>query len=183
MAGRLPRVTGAVGSIDTAGEGGFYGGHIYQPSNPATATSVLVANNDVRVYQFVLPFRVVIGKIVFEVSTTAASGLCSVGLYDVRKNRVVHAGAISTTSAGIKDIDLSASVTVEPGVYYVAFTGDNTTFKLRAITRSALQIDLERQNAVRSGTSANDSVSGVLPTALGDLTDLEHDIAGVWFEP
>ena len=183
MAGRLPRVTGATGSVDTAGEGGFFAGTL----NPTTVslTAALGANNRVLVSQFVLPFRVVVGKIVFDITTASAAGLASVGIYDKDKNRLLHAGAVSTTVAELKSVTLGTSVTLEPGVYFVAHTADNNTaqFRLHRTETSVLLAAFMTKNANRMGRAANNSVSGVLPATLGAITPIAQNIVGAYFEP
>jgi hypothetical protein len=182
MAGRLPRVTGAVGAIDTAGEGGVFTPGFGLPV-AVTETTTLSGANLVRAIQIVLPLRVVVGKLVFEVTTTSASDLCSVGIYDKDKNRLFHSGAVSTTSAEIKDINLASSVTLEPGVYWSAWTGDNTTFKLRAAVTGTTANAIFRTNSSRCGAAANSSSSGVLPATLGDITGASLNAALIYLEP
>ena len=168
MAGRLPRVTGATGSVDTAGEGGFWGVAIDLPTSYTVSTAPTAVD---RLYtiQFVLSFRAVVGKIVFEVSASEADKFCGVGLYDVNQNLVLETGAVSTAAAEIKDIDLAAAVTLEPGVYYLGWIQTSTsTLRMRGFSGNAnVGAILTKNNAGRSslGTGAA-GLGGALPATI-----------------
>ena len=167
MSGRLPRFPGVVATVDTAGEGGFFA-----PTNmPQTDTSTAADTgaDQVRVIQFVLPIRAVVRNVVFEVVTLSAGGLASVGIYDKDSNRLLHSGAISTATTGVKSGVVSPSVTLEPGVYFLAWTFDNTTARFRGVLPTGF-LTLLSKNATRTGFAANASVSGVLPATLGTIT-------------
>ena len=125
MAGRLPRVTGATGVVDTAGEGGFFGGTVFAAHEIGVET--MDSTDEVVAYQFVLPFRAVVGRITFRVSTTEDSTFAGFGIYDKDGNRLVHTGAVSVASGGVKSTTVTA-VTLEPGIYIHAWTADGTTF-------------------------------------------------------
>ena len=170
MAGRLPRVTGATGSVDTAGEGGFYTPTIFQAGDTGTAQTQVTSNNQVQVTQFVLPFRAVVGQLTFEVTTASASGLFGVGLYDKDKNLLLKSLGISTTAAEFKTESLASSVTLEPGVYFVAFTVDNTTARSRTNVSGTMRTFPNEAGNIRNGVAANAGSSGVLPATLGAIT-------------
>jgi hypothetical protein len=167
--------------IDTVGMGGFFGGTV-NPATATTTTSALTANQ-VRVMQFVLPFACTVRKVVSEITTLSVGGFYGVGLYDAAGNRVVTTGAQSTTNTGIFSVTLSTPVTLVPGVYYSAWTGDNTTVILRALTTGQTSETYMRTNAARNGSAANASAAGVLPATLGTITSTAYNVAAVWFEP
>ena len=179
MANQLTRYA-TVATVDTAGEGGFFG--VFPFGGSGGVGVVLGAANRVRVQQFVLPFREIIRNIVFEITTLSVGGLCSVGLYDVGKNLLVHSGAISTTLAEFKNTAVTA-VTVEPGIYYLAWTGDNNTFILRTFASGDAAMNALRQNGTRVGRAANSSTAGVLPATLGTITNEFIASPSVYFEP
>ena len=172
MAGRLPRVSGAVGVIDTTGEGGFYSGTIWAPAGAGT-TQTMSSANEVVVYQFPLPFRVVIGRITFNVNTLEAGKVVGVGLYDKDGNRLVHTGAISVAGTGIKSTTVTA-VTLEPGIYFHAWTADGTTvavFAAAAISDGTAGSMSQQGTPAKVGVAANASSTGVLPATLGVVTN------------
>ena len=179
MANQLTRYA-TVATVDTAGEGGFFGGLPF--GGKGVAGTTLGANDRVRVHQFVLPFRTIIRNIVFDIEVASASGLCSVGLYDVGKNLFVHTGAISTTTDEIKNTAVTA-VTLEPGIYYLAWTGDNNTFKLTSLSIGDAAMQPLRINGTKVGRAANSSSSGVLPATLGAITVENINVPAVYFEP
>ncbi|KKK75866.1 hypothetical protein LCGC14_2869420 [marine sediment metagenome] len=176
--------TPAAATVDTAGEGGFFGGAVNGTALDDTA-SASGAADQVQAYQFVLPYRAVVGKIVFEVTTLSVGAFASVGIYSADGNtRLVHAGAISTTLAEVKDVTLASSVTLEPGVYVFSHTVSDATAKLRAfITSDAIGSGFRNTNGDRQGNAANASVSGVLPATLGAITTTGTNIAAAYFEP
>ncbi len=180
MANQLTRYA-TVATVDTAGLGGFYTPNIHEAAVSGEG-SVLSVNNQIKVNQIVLPFRAVVGQFVFRVTTVSASGLCAVGLYDKDKNLIVRSGAISTTGAGIKNGNTNVTVTLEPGVYFTTWTGDNTTFRLRAA--GTPDSGIPNVNGVdRVGNAANPSVAAILPATLGALTAGTHAPIVVFYEP
>ena len=183
MANQLTRYA-TVATVDTAGEGAFLGGIIY-PNSAAISTETLASANDVMVYQFVLPFRAVVRNIGFQVQTLEVGKLAGFGLYDVNGNLLVHTGAVSTTTTGRKFTSVTA-VTLEPGVYFLAWTADGTTFAyITAVNISTgTQAAFWNQSATRVGKAANASSAGVLPATLGTITaDITIILPLVLFEP
>lgn len=181
MAGRLPRVTGAVGAVDTAGEGGFWGETVLMPETSATTVITTVADR-VRVAQFVLPFRAVVRNVTIQILTLETSGLASVGIYDVSKNLVVDSGTFSTTSTAVLSNAITA-VTLEPGVYWSAWTGDGTTMAARFVNGTSGASDISKKVTVKRGRAANASSSGVLPATLGAITAETIPSITVLYEP
>ncbi len=181
MAGRLPRVTGAVGAVDTADQGYFIGVSIYFP---VVATAAIVGSADeIRVTQFVLPFRVTVGKIVIEISTGSASGKMGIALYDKDSNLVLESGAISTTSTGVISTSITA-VTIEPGVYFLADTADNTTVQTRKVTfPTQVRGLMNKQTVKKHGTGANSSTAAVFPSTIGAISDASNTPTMALFEP
>ena len=169
MAGRLPRVTGAVGSVDTAGQGYFFAVFI---SPTSASTQLLIATEEVRAVQFVLPFRATVNRIVTEVTTTGGSGKkYGLGLYSADgQTLLTETGALDANSA-TTNITTITQITFEPGVYWFAWTSDSTTVKLRggAVTSGVLILDtLTTKRSVVAGNSP--SPAGVLPSSLGTMT-------------
>jgi hypothetical protein len=167
--------------VDTADEGGFFGFLINTPQTNAGAGIAGGVANRVFVTQFVLPFRVVVRNIVFDVTTQEIGALAGVGLYNPAGERVVTSGAISTTGAEVKTVAITP-VTIEPGVYFVAWTCDGTTAAGRFATGGTSFINIVNKNAVRVARAANASSAGVLPATLGALTGESHNTLMVYFE-
>ena len=180
MANQLTRYA-TVATVDTAGEGGFFG---FLVNTPQTSNSVVITTvaDRVLVTQFILPFRVVVRNIVVDITTLEVGKLAGFGLYDAAKNLAVDSGAISTTTTGVKTVSITA-VTIEPGVYYVAWTCDGIVAKSRFASNGSFYINMVNENATRTARAANASSSGVLPATLGALTEESHDTLMVYFEP
>ncbi|KKM92895.1 hypothetical protein LCGC14_1213940 [marine sediment metagenome] len=174
-----------IATVDTPGEGGFYGGTAWAPAAGGSTQTIVVAN-DVAVYQFVLPFRSIVRNITFNVNTLEAGKFAGVGLYDKDRNRLVHSGAVSVAATGPKSTAVAA-VILEPGVYFHAWTADGTTGALFAVagvsdgTGGAMSA---RVVPAKIGIAANPGVAGVLPATLGVITtNLNLKLPVTYFEP
>ena len=174
MAGRLPRVTGAVGAVDTVDQGYFFGYTIQEPTTKSTG-ALVATNNKVRIYKFVLTFRATVGKIAWELETGVNSSKSGIGLYNVDgTTRLVHTGGIDTQIADQGVIQTSVTaVTLEPGVYTLALTSTSTSVIARVINLTGNGMNLVNEGATLPsfGIAANSSSSGVLPATLGVITD------------
>ncbi len=174
MANQLTRYA-TVATVDTAGEGYFIGVGIYAPASLTGTGTIVSANDEVQVFQFVLPFRVVVRNIVTSVVTQAGAGKkYGVGLYDVDKNLVLETGAIAGDGGTVKNKTSITAVTLEPGVYYHAQTTDDAaTLKMLGYSFSAAPQDvLNEQTEKRWAKATNTASAGVLPATLGDLTNV-----------
>ena len=181
MANQLTRYA-TVATVDTADQGYFFGGVIVWPT-AVLVGGVVGGNNQIRTIQFVLPFRAVVRRIALEITTLSVGGFVGAGLYDANGNRVLHSGAISTTTTGVKT-DSITPVTLEPGIYFHAETADNTTVQMAKISMLANVRNLLNANAVeKSGSAANTSTAGVLPATLGAITAISNTPSLVLYEP
>lgn len=169
VTGVLPGANGGAANVSAADQG-----YLLTSTNMGIGTSVsagivVAANNAVRAFQFVLPFRLVVGKITFEVTTTVGSSLVDVGIYDAAgTTKLVSTGAVDTSTGTFKSTSISPAVTLAPGVYYLAVTSNDTTVQLRRISGdSNVQNSLNNNTVKKAGTATNSSTSGVLPSSLG----------------
>jgi len=155
-----------VANVTTAGQGFF----IAAPENTlATTTAALASINQVRVAQFVLPFRMIVRTLVSEVTTLGGAGKkYGVGIYNVDKTLLVESGALDANTAAINATAVTAT-TMEPGTYYVAWTSDSTSTILRAVN-TQIQSVLNQGTDTRMGAAANSGTAGVLPATLGVIT-------------
>ena len=186
MPGRLPRLSGVVATVDTAGEG------VHIPSGGLSVPWLFTvgsvgANNRVEVSRFILPFRLVVRRVVFAISTSDASSFSAVGIYNSDgTSLLVDSGAISSATTGIKSVTLSPAVTLEPGVHILAWTATTTTVAFQAgnfINASSIYRDIVNKNNVQFGDAANASSSGVLPATTGSLSSNNVQFALVGLEP
>lgn len=160
---------------------GFWGSALFTPSS--FTTSIMAGlSNQVRVARIFLPCRTTIRRIVFEVTTASAGGFCSVGIYSADGNtRLLHTGAVATDTTGVKNISITP-VTLDPGVYWLAWTADNTIAQARFLTLGTNAATIENTVAARRGSAANASSAGVLPTTLGTITAASITAIAAFFD-
>ena len=167
MANQLTRYA-TVASVRTAGEG-FVVVPIITPGN---LVAILISSgvNATWAFQFVLPLRITLSKIITEITTGGAAGKkYGVGLYDKDKNLLVETGALDAEAVAINSTSVTA-ITLEPGVYWQAQTTDDAATQARGLGSAVVDVwDLANKNNTRSGTG-NASSAGVLPATLGTIT-------------
>ena len=168
MANQLTRYA-TVATVDTAGEGYFYG--LTVAVSDGSGGLIISTVDDVYVWQFVLPFRQVVRQITSRVTTGGgASKLYGVGLYDIDGTRVVTTGALDANTTQINTTAITA-VTLEPGVYWSAQTSDSATTQLLTFVFGSVETNiLNDSGAIIVGKGANGSSAGVLPATLGAVS-------------
>jgi hypothetical protein len=150
-------------------------------------TTALTANQ-VKVYQFALPFGIAVNNLTFEVTT--ASGTCggtchaNIGLYDAGCTSLLAQSGVMT-SGGTPNINAAATyslstqngsgttgnVTLAPGVYWLAYTSDSTALLLRAVALTSHAMNfLTNQTNKLSAIAGNTSSAGAFPSSCGTLT-------------
>lgn len=179
MSGRVPRLGGGVATVDTAGEGWFFGAvvHMYpQFANGGIFSGIEQTNT----WQFVLPFRASVKTIVTEVTSGGGAGKkYGVGLYDVTKNLILETGALDGNTVQI-NVTTITQVILEPGIYWYAVTGDSTSIQLKRFDPENTL--LHGIATPRQGTATNGS-AGVLPATLGTITGVARAIPRGLFLP
>ena len=159
-------------SLSTPGQGGFFGGTITPAPN--SFTSAFRRANAVRVYQFVLPFGVTVRNITAGVSTAFAGGHFDTCLYSADgQTLLAHTGAVSTNST----VDLThpvTPVTLTPGVYWLAWTTDNTTAQFDAGDAHGDSFANLSGIQVRVGELVNLGSGGVCPDSMGPLSGVAN---------
>lgn len=121
----------------------------------------------INLYPLAVPFVATISKVLVHVGTADAGGgnVYDIGLYGPNCAAggscplVAHTGGTAYASTGATNTALSTTVTVAPGLYYVAVTGNNTA----AQYASYGYIDIPLSNANGTATSAT---AGVLPSTV-----------------
>src|SRR3990167_5729526 len=164
----------AIAIVDTAGAGGFWVPGVFVPEDVATASAFSGSANAIRACQFVLPFRATVGKVTIECTTLQAATIATVGIYDSSGTKLIDSGTFDVSSTGFKQNSFTA-VTLQPGVYYFAWSADGTTAAGRhvvvSLTSSAGSFMNQGTASRRVNGTANAMAGGVLPTTLGALTD------------
>ena len=163
-----------VATIDTAGAGGFFAPTIFVPEDTANASTLAGSANAIRACQFVLPFRATVSKVTIECTTLQAATIATVGIYDSSSSKVIDSGTFDVSSTGFKQNSFTA-VTLEPGVYYFAWSADGTTAAGR---HTAVSLGSSAGTFMNQGTASRringtttSMAGGVLPSSLGTQTD------------
>jgi len=162
-------------ALNTTGQGGMWAVSIAMP-RALGAFPVVNAANEVRVFQFVLPYKVIIGRVSVLIFTgSPATG--DVGIYDINGNRLLYTGGFSTASSGpLSTPVVGGPITLNPGFYYFAQT--NSSIQPLWIVSGGLSGTQDSQlvrvfNASGTkgiGLAANSAAGGVLPGTLGVIT-------------
>ncbi len=173
--------TGGAASITTSGQGGFFGVCETFPAGNTSLTvggsaASLTANNIVRGYQFVLRAQYKVSNIIFQASNpggTAVAPVMDVGIYSADlSSLLLHSGAIdvSTTAVTVYSTAITP-VTLNPGVYCLAYSG-NATSGLTNISYTALVYsgsvisDIYNKNTARIWSKTSAATAGVLPSSI-----------------
>ncbi len=170
MANQLTRYA-TVATVDTAGEGYFFGVSI-EASDFGVGT-IISGVDQCRAYQFVLPFRTVVRKITSEITTGGgASKKYGVGLFDVNGDLILETGALDANTTQILTTSITA-VTLEPGIYWLGQTSDSATTAMRVVVRGTIERDIfiNSGTIIFDATTSNAGSAGVLPSSMGSLVN------------
>jgi hypothetical protein len=164
-----------VGTVD---QGYFFPVTIQAPQSSG-ATNTFGANN-VRVWQYVLPFAVTVNQMSFEVVATSGTGTSlGLGIWDAScSNLVLNSGVMTAGGgpdinvAGVKTKTISGGpVTLNPGVYWLAMTTDSTSLTLRSTSLPSQAISmLNAQTNKKFAQGGNNGSAGAFPASCGSLT-------------
>ncbi len=174
-AGTLAAARGGVAGVETADQGYFVGGFGNLPLPASSAAVIVSSNNQMRVQQFVLPYRVVVQHITLEVTTAGGSGsTVNVGIYDAAGTTLlIDSGTFDGNSTGATQTKtLGQSVTLPPGVYWFAYSASVSTIQCRVLSGNTNfdAIVFNGQTAKKKGTSSNSVSVGSLPPSIGTIT-------------
>jgi len=173
---------GSVATVDKAGEGGILPPYVTYVGENGFGAQIVATADQVRVGQFVLPFRITVRKFNFEVTTLEVGAFAGAAIYDVAKNLLLE-GRNGVDTTGLKTVTLASAVTLEPGVYWHAWAADGTVVAGRTLTWTANFSLIINAATPRRGTAANASTNAVFPATLGTISASGVSPLGVWFEP
>jgi hypothetical protein len=160
--------------VNSAGIGGFWSIKILWPPNTdiTSPTTICSSNNEVRVFQFVLPYAVNVGKVTVIVNT-AAAGAADVGIYSASGNRLLYTnGGINSGSATTQTVTVfGGPIFLPAGTYYLAQTSSNSAAGWTGLLLSTATSFVNLGGANRMGFAANAATAGVLPATLGAITN------------
>jgi len=139
------------------------------PQSAGTNQVVESAANKVRVIQFILPYKLVVGHVSAGVTTTS-TGSFNIGIYSSNGNtKWVDSGSLSCATAAVVGASIT-QVTLQPGVYYEAVAATDTTCGLSGMAGATGIANLFNLNATRVGTATNTLSGGLLPGTLSTIT-------------
>lgn len=138
----------------------------------AAATVTPAAANVVYVAHFILRNRITVAQTnVREVAGTSLTFI-SWGVYDSTGNtRLIDTGPVNAATNSTKNTPLGSPVTLEPGLYWLAWTTDNATNSVVGLNPTTIFNTIGfGTGSPHIGSAANASVAGQLPTTLGTIT-------------
>jgi hypothetical protein len=163
---------------NSSGIGGFWGVFINIPITYQAGGSVVINANEVWVFQFVLPFKVQIGKVSFRVANGSAASFGDLGIYSSAGSLLANTGGFSTVASNTTSTaSLSgAPITLNAGIYYFAQTDStNLVTMVAANTAGGPGAIIVNGGSKTWGTAANASTAGVLPATLGVITSSSNN--------
>lgn len=116
--------------------------------------------NQCRFRLVILPHRITITRVGYNIGTASAGGTMAIGIYNTDGNLIVQTGPQSTGSTGTFTISLT-STTLEPGEYYVGHGADNTTVAIAGNTGNAVATAIFNTASLPTMCSAAGSYSNV----------------------
>lgn len=159
-------------------------GHFFPTGFPVlTAGSLAIDGpNQTRAWQFVLPFAMTVNKLVFLVTT--GSGTCSgtcglrLGIYNssctsilAQTIAITSGGSPNLSTTGAKSAPLITPVTLDPGVYHLAFSTDSTALRYETnfINNTAAYLNASQPRVGQIAVSTGSGAALTLPASCGTL--------------
>lgn len=160
-------VSPSLATVDTAGEGYFFGGHVY-PQVTTGSNPVVNGIDQVQTLQFVLPYRVTFNRVVTRVKVVGGAGkLYGVALYNAAKELIVESGALDANTIAINNTTIDLTL-LEPGVYWFAQTSDSTSTACTTFNESEVLTITAAIDTPRQGPATNTAPApGTFPATLG----------------
>jgi hypothetical protein len=126
--------------------------------------------NDVCLYEFILPFDIVVNQVTTESQTARLASHYSIGLYDaVDGTLILDSGPISTAVVQVNVTTLGAPVELAKGIYVFAQTTDDILTRNTSMGHDDNQLPILNKAYRRRGLANNVSVAGQLPTTTGGI--------------
>jgi hypothetical protein len=186
ITGVLPALNSPIANITVSPQGYFWGGTVYDTRAAGANATIVASANQVRAFQFVLPFAITVGKVTWWVSTSAGDTV-DFGIYSADgTTKLVSSGPTVTVGTSATQTASITGVALLPGVYYFAWTETGTpSTTIGQIAAVATPTSILNANATkRAVTAGNAASAGTLPSSLGTLTTpVSLALPQVLFEP
>jgi hypothetical protein len=128
-----------------------------------------VIANRVYLQRVFVPALIVVNRISYYNVSSIASQFWGMGIYSIAGSLLVDSGPVSTSGAGVKGANI-ASITLTPGMYWLAWTCDSTGPVVRSALMSGNASEIRDENASQRAHATNTSTAGQLPSTLGGTT-------------
>lgn len=124
----------------------------------------LSSANKIQVTGFLLPYSVSFTKMNISIISSNGTDLNDIGIYDTSGNLKAHIGATVFSSTNNQDFSvLNSPVTLIPGIYFVAFTSNNTNV---TVAKAGGVSQNQLTTPFAAAESATSSSGGVLPSSI-----------------
>lgn len=155
--------------------------HADSSTQTTVVDAVIGADAQVRVYCHVFDHPINLDRIIWRLDADGAGcDFGAVGIYSQDGNTLIFdSGPVAYSTANTVITADPTNVYLDSGTYYVAYTADDNTCTVNAFndnesTDDAIELLLQEldtgSNCARSGTAANQSTAGQLPTTTGTIT-------------
>jgi len=135
----------------------------------STSTTNFGAVNRLFLTKVMLPASIQVNDISIRVNTGAAGASIYAGLYSADgATKLLDSGPIDASSAGAKTATLAATVSLQPGTYWLAYGATDANVSVFVHTSSS-NAGLLVHNEVQYGYATN-PISGGLPATLGGVS-------------
>lgn len=135
----------------------------YGAAGNASAVQAL-GNNTYNLVCFSLPAALTLNKLLVWITTADAAGLYDIGIYNAAGTLVAHTGPIHLPSTGLQTLAvLGAPISLPPGKYYFATTGNAAT--------AALQLFNGGNLGYTNATGLGSATGGTLPATITPPAD------------
>lgn len=129
------------------------------------ALTTVLAANAVYLYAFEVYAPTTITGAKWRMGATT-TGTTDIGVYDVNGNLLGHTGATTNTASTNMSANFISSITLAPGLYFMAMCPSNSTDTYLAVTSAATQT-----TPTRHRQATNTGTAGVLPNTTGGYSD------------
>jgi len=143
----------------------------------ATANSALSGANKIQLSGFYLPNSLTLNNIIVKVTTSDGVNSYDWGIYDAGGTLKAHVGINTVASTGVVDLPVvGAPVSLQPGKYYFAFTGNATTARIavsiaNVSTLTATFCAATTESATSGGGTGGLSSSATMPADSWSITN------------
>lgn len=142
---------------------------IAAPVAAGSVIQVAFTINELNAMQINLPFQLKAEVIQVYVDVAGTNFGC--GVYSADGGTLLlETGAIDVTSTGLKKVTLGTPVLLDAGIYWYAWTADNTATRIRGISLGGQIASLFSDTNEQMGYRAAGGSEGTLPSSLGSLT-------------